>query len=129
VLAALVTVLVLTGGGNSPAPPDRTGDRLTTMTTPNDPIGGAVPLPADLLGQGTAGGVVFRWRNPDPQPGDRFQWYRTGTSDPDRQVTADTSATVSGTGRLCIAVLLVRSDGTSSPQPATACAAAGRGSS
>ena len=72
---------------------------------------------------------MFTWHNPDPKAGDAFQWYQYQTSDgaTERHVTAGTSATVLGTGRLCIAVVLVRADGTSSPQPATACAKSRRG--
>lgn len=94
------------------------------MTSDNDPIGGSVPLPEDLAGEGTGDGVTFTWRNPDPKAGDQFQWYpyQTTNGAADRHITVATTATVLGTGRLCIAVVLVRADGTSSPQPATACA-------
>lgn len=130
-VAALVVALVLTRGADSPAPPDHTGDTLATMTSGNDPIGGAVPLPADLAGEGTGDGVIFTWRNPDPMAGDTFQWYayQTANGDAARHTTDQTTATVPGTGRLCIAVVLVRADGTSSPQPATACAQSRRGTS
>jgi hypothetical protein len=128
-VAALVTTLVLVRGSGSPAPPDHTGDTLATLTSPNDPIGGAVPQPADLTGKGTGTGVLFDWRNPDPEDGDSFQWYRTDTGTIVRHITSETSVTVPGTGRLCIAVVLVRSDGTSSPQPATKCASSRRGTS
>jgi serine/threonine protein kinase len=130
-VAALVVVLVLTRGGRSPAPPDHTGDTLTTLTSGNDPIGGAVPLPSDLTGEGTGVGVTFTWRNPEPRAGDAFQWYQYQATNGDtaRHTTTETTATVLGSGRLCIAVVLVRADGTSSPQPATACATSQRGAS
>lgn len=128
-VGALIVVLVMTRGGSSPAPPDHTGDTIATMTSGNDPIGGSVPLPEDLAGEGTGDGVTFTWRNPDPKAGDQFQWYpyQTTNGATERHITVATTATVLGTGRLCIAVVLVRADGTSSPQPATACATTERG--
>jgi serine/threonine protein kinase len=127
-VVALVTTLLLTRGGSTPVPPDHSGDTLATMTSQIDPIGGAVPLPADLTGQPITDGVIFHWRNPDPRPGDEFQWYRD-TDTAGRHLTAETTVTLHGSGVICIYVVLVRSDGTSSPQPATSCVKAAKATS
>ena len=67
--------------------------------------------------------MVFTWTNPDPKPGDAFVWSRTEQGAPaERHRTEESRASVIGTGRVCVAVSLVREDGTSSAQPATACA-------
>lgn len=122
VAGAIVAALVLTRGSGTPAPPDDGGDRLTTLQTADDPLGAAVPAPAGLTGRGTGAAVRFSWSDPDPQPGDSFQWYRTDTAGtPARHVTRRTSVTVPGSGSVCIAVILVRGDGTSSPEPAQSC--------
>jgi hypothetical protein len=122
VAAALIAALLLTRGGQTPPPPDNGGDHLTTASTAGDPLGAAVPQPAGLTGRRTGDAVVFHWTNPQPKDGDSFQWYRTdqGVS-PERHVTRQPVATVRAPGRVCIAVILVRGDGTSSPEPARAC--------
>jgi hypothetical protein len=126
VVAALVAALVLTRGGATPPPPDNGGDRLATASTAGDPLGPAVPQPADLTGRRTGGAVVFRWTNPQPKDGDSYQWYRTDEgASPRRHVTRQPTATVRAPGTVCIAVILVRGDGTSSPEPARACGASG----
>jgi hypothetical protein len=127
VAAAVVVALVLTRGGGTPPPPDDDGDRLTTMQTANDPLGGAVPAPEHLIARGTGSGVRFSWSNPERRAGDSFQWYRTDTgASPRHHVTGKTSVTVPGSGSICIAVILVRGDGTSSPEPAETCGDATR---
>ena len=127
VAAALVTTLVLIRGNQTPNPPGNGEDHLTTVQSQNDPLGSGVPLPTNLVGRGVGDAVHFSWTNPSPQPGDTFQWYRTDTSaTPQRHVTASTGVDVPASGRVCIAVILVRGNGTSSPEPAQACGTADR---
>ncbi len=120
-LVALVLVLVLTRGSETPTSPE-TRDTITASADV-DPIGASAPSPADLAGGVQGARVVFTWTNPDPKPGDAFVWNRTEAGAPaERHRTDELRASVIGTGRVCLAVSLVREDGTSSAQPATACA-------
>jgi len=122
VIVVLIVGLILIRGDKTPTPPNDGGDHLTTVHSPGDPLGSGVPAPANLAGVRAADGVRFSWTNPDPRPGDTFQWYRTdaaGTSR--RHVVTGTTVTVSASGSVCIAVILVRGDGASSPEPARAC--------
>ena len=120
-VVALVLVVVLTQGTEAPESP---GNRDTiTGSAGEDPIGASAPAPIDLAGEVQGARVVFTWANPDPRPGDQFLWNRTEQGAPDDvHRTVESRASVVGNGRVCIAVTLVRDDGSSSPQPATACA-------
>lgn len=118
-LAVAVTVVVLTGGTEPPQTVTDTG-----ATQPSDAAAIApVPAPEGLSGTVSNGTVTFTWTNPDPQPGDMFQWKQTHVTDAaGAQSTTATTATVDGAGA-CIEVLLVRDDGRFS-DPADACAGA-----
>jgi hypothetical protein len=120
-VVALVFVVIGLKGADAPSEP---GIRDTiTRSADGDPIGPIVPVPASLSGEAQGARVVFTWENPQPQPGDAFVWYRTEQGAPaQRHRTTDGKASVIGTGRVCIAVLLVRDNGATSAQPANACA-------
>jgi hypothetical protein len=124
VLVAVATLLVVVIGSRGSEPPNQPGSRDTiTQSADGDPIGPAVPAPVGLTGTTQGARLVFTWNNPDPQPGDAYIWYRTEQGAPtQRHRTTDAEASVIGTGRTCLAVLLVRDDGATSAQPATACA-------
>jgi hypothetical protein len=125
--AALVVVLIIVGivfavnaGGGSPAA-QATGE-------PDAPVAivpaETVEAPAGLVAQPGAGGVVFSWTNPAPQPGDVFLW---GTVTPGAEPTLAAIATPSVTvpapagGQVCIEVSVRRTDGHAS-DPVTKCA-------
>jgi hypothetical protein len=115
-------VVAATNGGTDNAPEDRTVQE-TDGVEPDDALVAAVPAPADLAGAASGTGVVFTWSNPDTQPGDVFLWRRTDPgAEGDLQPVRDTSVTVPATGRVCIEVLLRRSNGRVSDQAATGCA-------
>lgn len=82
---------------------------------PQDPIGGVVPVPADLAGTVKGKNAVFTWTNPDPQEGDRYIWYPyTLTGEGDQGVVETETVTLPAdpSGTTCIAVIVRRADGT-----------------
>lgn len=118
-LVAVVVVAVLQGGGGgTPA------DDPSETARPADPVGQLVPTPADLTGVVGAAGVVFTWRNPEPQPDDTFLWRTVTAIDEGEYVeTTDPTATVppAEDGATCVEVV-VRRHGATSATPARACA-------
>ncbi len=118
--AALVVAVVvgLVLGSSRPEPVvDPTGQ---VSKPPADALdNGTVPDVTNLVGaRGAAGKAKFTWTNPQPKPGDTFKWriydvQATGpyqaTGKPEADVALDPSGTT------CIQVMIVRSDGASSP--------------
>lgn len=88
----------------------------------DDALVATVPTPTELVTTPRAGGAVFTWGNPAPQPGDFYLWRRSdpGADDTQRPVS-ETMVEVEGPGRLCITVLLVRANGRESAAPASTC--------
>ena len=119
VLGAGLTWAVLSGGSTPPPLPSTTTSAATTTELA---IVEVVPPPADLAGLATPEGLTFTWRNPDPQPGDSYDWRRSDLTD-DEPVSRVTDPTVSipGVQQGCIEVVLVRDNGGSSARPATGC--------
>ncbi len=120
VVAAGLTWIVVSGGTGNPAL-DTTG----TTTVTSDPalaVVDVVPPPAGLTGTVTPDGVTFTWTNPEPQPGDGYDWQRTrtGQDEPVSRVT-EPVVTIPGATRACIEVVTVRDNGSSSVRPADAC--------
>lgn len=117
IAVAVVIVAVLHGGT---AAPDLTDHPGTTGETSHEAVDVGVAAPTDLAVKSTPDGLVFTWTDPDPQPGDTFQWQRTDTDGTasSHSVTRPT-VTVEDT-RACIQVVVVRDNGQFS-QPATLC--------
>jgi hypothetical protein len=118
-LGGVGTVLVVRGTAAAPPPvprptsPPQSAFVATTLT----------PSPSALLGRVFGKKVVFTWKNPDPQPGDYFEWQRTDAppgAQWDRLVA--TTVTIAGTSKVCVDVNLIRQNGSSSTSPASACA-------
>lgn len=110
VVVGIVVAVTLAGGTPPPAP-----QTPSTSAKPQDPVGGIVPSPADLAGTVSAGTATFTWTNPEPQDGDLYIWYPytlsgDGASDSVETPTVTLPADPSGT--TCIAVQIVRADGT-----------------
>lgn len=88
----------------------------------------AVPAPRALTGQRQAdGSVVFSWENPDPQPGDQYEWaLRRASGAQEPALVPATSVTVpasdAGDAEVCIEVSIVRADRRLSTAPAQGCA-------
>jgi hypothetical protein len=121
-LAGALTWIVL--GRGTDAPPIDAGT-ATSATVTSDPalaVVDVVPQPAGLTGAVTPDGVAFTWTNPDPQPGDSYDWQRTGTGadEPVNRVT-EATLTIEGARQACIEVVIVRDNGSSSVRPADAC--------
>jgi hypothetical protein len=126
VVLGLGTAAVVAGanGGTDNAPEDRTvGATGGDGVEPHDALVAVVPAPADLVGATTDGGIAFRWTNPDAEDGDVFLWRRTDPgAEGGLQPVTEPQVVVPATGRVCIEVLLRRSNGRVSEQPATGCA-------
>jgi serine/threonine protein kinase len=119
VLGAGLTWLVLSGGTTPPPlPVTPAGPPSSTALA----VVEVVPPPADLIGLATPEGLTFSWSNPDPQPGDSYDWRRSDLTE-DEPVSRVTDPTVSipGVQQGCIEVVLVRDNGGSSARPATGC--------
>lgn len=130
VIAGGIVALLVVGGGIVAAT-SLTGGRTSTSapkvtSQPKDPVGQAVPDVTAVAGKKSSSGVVFTWKNPEPRPGDHYQW-RTVTSTGavgNFAVTSAPTVTVpaASVGETCIQVQLVRSDGTASPDDVQGCA-------
>ena len=121
VVAAGLTWIVVAGGTGNPAL-DTTGTATTLTSDPALAVVDVVPPPAGLTGTVTPDGVRFTCTNPDPQPGDGYDWQRTKTGQPETvsRVT-EPAVTVPGATQACIEVVIVRDNGSSSVRPADAC--------
>jgi serine/threonine-protein kinase PknK len=84
---------------------------------------GTVPDVTNLAGvKGAAGKAKFTWTNPQPKPGDTFKWrvVDLGAEGGTYQATDQPMVEVAlnPADKTCIQVMIVRSDGASSPQEA-----------
>ena len=118
-VAGALTWIVVSNGAAPPAvdQPDPSVSQEVPLA-----IVGVVPAPTDLAGQATPDGVTFTWTNPDPRPGDTFDWSRTdlGADQPVARVPEPT-VTVPGVQKACVEVVIVRDNGSSSAAPAREC--------
>jgi len=63
--------------------------------------------------------IVFTWTNPQPKEGDTYKYrYKSAKADGAYETTASTETFVSGLGEppVCLEVILVRADGSASPE-------------
>ncbi|WP_445154900.1 protein kinase domain-containing protein [Arthrobacter sp. Hor0625] len=117
VLAGAVVIGVIAGTTRPDPVPQATAQ---VSKPPADALdSGTVPDVAALAGRpGGAGNLTFSWRNPQPRPGDSYKWRTySPKGNGEFQATAKTSIQVkpNPTGETCIQVMIVRSDGASSP--------------
>lgn len=104
------------------------GSQATPSAGAQPSAGAAVPSPTDVVGRYSGDSVIFTWKNPDPQPGDRYAWVIV---DDDAEgltnsaLTTDQRVVVKAGDRTqtCIRVSIVRKDRQMSTNPATICAA------
>jgi serine/threonine protein kinase len=130
-LVAAGGVLVLAAGGAAIA-----ANSGTTTSNPAGPkqsaeegvdaveVAAVVPVPAELKGVRTEGNVKFTWANPEPKTGDVYMWRSVSVLD-SGEYSAATSpevvvAAAPGT-EACIEVVIRRSSGRASAEPARAC--------
>ncbi|WP_160666941.1 serine/threonine-protein kinase [Pseudarthrobacter sp. ATCC 49987] len=117
VLVAAV-VLGIVAGTTRPGPAPKATDQVSKP--PADALdNGTVPDVTALAGvAGPAGKVSFTWTNPQPKPGDSYKWrVHTLKGDGDYQSSAGPAAEIAANPAepSCIQVMIVRSDGASSP--------------
>ncbi|KQN86240.1 serine/threonine-protein kinase [Arthrobacter sp. Leaf69] len=117
VLVAAV-VLGIVAGTTRPEPAPKATDQVSKP--PADALdNGTVPDVTGLAGTaGPAGKVRFTWTNPQPKPGDTYKWrVHTLKGDGQYQATAGPAADMAANPAepSCIQVMIVRSDGASSP--------------
>ncbi|MEO3932564.1 serine/threonine-protein kinase [Micrococcaceae bacterium Sec7.4] len=117
VLVAAV-VLGIVAGTTRPGPAPKATDQVSKP--PADALdNGTVPDVTALAGvTGPAGKVSFTWTNPQPKPGDSYKWrVHTLKGDGDYQSSAGPAAEIAANPAepSCIQVMIVRSDGASSP--------------
>lgn len=104
------------------------GSQATPSAGAQPSAGASVPSPTDVVGRYSGDSVIFTWKNPDPQPGDRYAWVIV---DDDAEgltnsaLTTDQRVVVKAGDRTqtCIRVSIVRKDRQMSTNPATICAA------
>lgn len=111
--ALVVAVVVVASLLQPPAPADPEASAAPT-SEPQDPLAGFVPRISDLAGAAAGADVVFTWTNPDPVDGDTYLWYPVtldGAGAPQRVEGETVTVPSDPSGRTCIEVQLVRSNG------------------
>ncbi len=109
--AAVIAVVVVVLATRGTTPPPLPADTEPTGAGQQEAVDLGVPAPADLAATRQGDSWVFTWTNPDPQPGDSYQWRRTDTDDPaGAQSVTSPTATVAA-DRACLSVVLVRANG------------------
>ena len=127
VLVVAVVIGVVLGASRPEPVVEPTGQ---ISTPPPDAMGeGTVPDVENLSGMLTGSGKVrFTWVNPDPRPGDTYKWFLStdGPSEDYRATTTPEAEVALGSRDFaCIAVMIVRRDGSASlmaPDAAFKCA-------
>ncbi|MDZ4090024.1 MAG: serine/threonine-protein kinase [Arthrobacter sp.] len=117
VLVAAVA-LGIVAGTTRPEPAPKATDQVSKP--PADALdNGTVPDVTGLAGvAGPAGKVSFTWTNPQPKPGDSYKWrVHTLKGGGEYQSSAGPAAEIAANPAepSCIQVMIVRSDGASSP--------------
>lgn len=122
---AAVVLLATVGVGAVYAfgPKEQPEDVVTTASPAPNPMR-PVPTPTNLTGELVDGTAVFTWSNPDPQEGDRYLWNVAEVGEePVTEIVESPTVSVPATGeRVCIEVVLVRTDGRYSTTKAVGCA-------
>jgi serine/threonine protein kinase len=114
VAAALVVAVVVVASMLQPTAPAEPAASESPSSAPQDPLAGFVPRVGDLAGAPAGAEVTFTWTNPNPVEGDSYLWYPVtleGTSAPQRVEDETVTVPADPSGRTCIEVQLVRSNG------------------
>ncbi|MFJ6456490.1 serine/threonine protein kinase [Paenarthrobacter sp. NPDC091669] len=121
--AAVLVVAVVVGMvlGSSAQP--KVAPTETASKAPADPLdSGSVPdVEALAAARDTKDPniIVFSWKNPQPKEGDTYKWRtKSAKADGAYETTQTEKAFVSGFGEppICVQVIIVRSDGSASPE-------------
>ena len=114
VVGGIAAAATLLGGGSTE--PEASP---SASVRPQDPIAGVVPPVTDLAGSVQGGAAVFTWTNPEPEDGDGYLWYPytlSGDGQAARVAEPTVSVPVDPSGTTCIAVTVLRADGTTGPE-------------
>lgn len=112
VVAGIAVGASLLGGGGTDNDPEPSA---SASVVPQDPVDEVVPSVTDLAGAVQGADAVFTWTNPDPQDGDGYIWYPytlAGNGQAARIDQATVTLPADAGGTTCIAVTLIRADGT-----------------
>ena len=117
-VVVVAVVLGIVAATTRPEPAPKASDQISKP--PADALdNGTVPDVTGLAGKpGPAGKVSFSWTNPQPKPGDSYKWrVHTIKGGGAYQSAAEPAAEIAANPAepSCIQVMIVRSDGASSP--------------
>ncbi len=113
VVGGIVVGASLLGGGGTGGTDPETSPSASVI--PQDPVDEVVPTVKDLAGTVQGADAVFTWTNPDPRDGDGYIWYPytlAGDGQAARIEQPTVALPVDAGGTTCIAVTLIRADGT-----------------
>lgn len=114
VVGGIATAATLLGGGDGRGDSDPSTSPSASVR-PQDPLADVPPPVADLRGTVQGDTAVFTWTNPEPEDGDGYLWYAytlAGDGQAARIAEPTVSLPVDPGGTTCIAVTLLRADGT-----------------
>jgi hypothetical protein len=117
----LLAVAVVVGIALSATAPPKPVPTEQVSKPPVDPLDNGTVPDVEALGGflDSTGTISFSWDNPQPKPGDVFKWrvFAPGETEGAYQSTTSSNVQVkpNPSGTTCIKVMLVRSDGSSSP--------------
>ncbi|NQD86286.1 protein kinase [Paenarthrobacter sp. CM16] len=121
--AAVLVVAVVVGMVLGSSAPPKVAPTETASKAPADPLdSGSVPdVEALAAARDTKDPniIVFSWKNPQPKEGDTYKWRtKSAKADGAYETTRTEKAFVSGFGEppICVQVIIVRSDGSASPE-------------
>ena len=123
VLAAVAVTgfLVVNGAGSTPSTPQA----KPSLDGPLDAVaaGGVVPAPSNLAGTTSDGSVTFTWENPAPVDGDVYMWRPVSVLQSGEYTSSSEARAVltASPDQTCLEVVIRRSNGQASAEPAKAC--------
>ncbi|WLQ08344.1 serine/threonine-protein kinase [Arthrobacter oryzae] len=121
-VAAVIGLVSVNGGATTPAAPETSPG----LDGPLDAVapGSVVPAPARLSGTKEGESVTFTWENPAPAAGDTYMWRAVSVMHSGEYTSSSEARAVivsSPDGQTCLEVVIRRSNGQATPEPAKAC--------
>jgi serine/threonine protein kinase len=123
-VAGVLAWIVISQGTQAPTVATDT----TSLTPTALAFEAVVPAPGAVTAEPSPDGLIFAWTNPDPQPGDSYDWW-LGEADSDGPATIRVQAppvvipeaVISAAQPPCFNVIIIRDNGTYSARPANKC--------